>query len=81
MPGFQKIGSFSANDAAGKIYRVDRYRMVTHADNSRVTSGVAPIVTEDMQLEDGRGVNKIEKGRYRVRDTDIELTSNDPAAP
>jgi hypothetical protein len=79
MGDFNKTGSFVAFDATGKRYVVGIYTEVTHYRGSRTDLSV----TTDMALEDGsaRGVNRLEKGRYVIRDSDIELTSTDPAAP
>jgi hypothetical protein len=74
-----RTGGFVAIDAQGKSYSLDVLReyvdVVTTGGSSRI-GGLKAIHTKD-----GKEVNRIEKGKYLIVETNTELTSNDQNAP
>jgi hypothetical protein len=68
----RKEGAFKAIDPLGHFYYVEVFREVLPARKD----GPLMLVTAD-----GESVEWIAKGRYRLAQQRIELTSNDPAAP
>ena len=76
-------GSFQATDNNGNEYTIHMFR--DRIDTTTMRSGVrtlAPAALGELKTEDGRHVNRIDKGSYEIVDFSmIPLTSDDPKAP
>lgn len=70
----RKDGAFTATDGFGHSHRIDVY--------TEVLAGGAD-GTQSLLTADGEAVERLAKGRYRIvhGGLDLELTSDDPAAP
>ncbi len=72
--------SFVAVGEDGSEHTIDIYIHVfdvaTFEDPSAELDGI-----KELRAEDGRRVNRIDKGVYEIVDTKERLTSADPAAP
>jgi len=78
----RQTGRFVATGANGKRYHVNVFTecVSTGRDldgNSQELEGI-----KSLKLDDGTHVNRIDQGRYQtVGLVEVELTSDDPAAP
>jgi hypothetical protein len=77
MPNPKHTGSFRAKDDAGNVYDLDMFQQFSASGNPGVNS---------IRTRDGRTVDRIRKGEYRVNtagisDTGLLLHSDDPKAP
>ncbi len=76
-------GSFQASDAAGNTHTIhmfrDRIDTTTMRSQTRTS---APATLGELKTDDGRHVNRIDKGAYEIVDRPmIPLTPDDPNAP
>jgi len=74
------IGSFKAHTQDGEVHTVEiwtHFGAVHDRDRSRVHPTLLVLTTAD-----GRGVDRIDQGEYRLTDQpEVTLSSNDPNAP
>ena len=80
MSELRYVGSFGAVDSGGNKYTIHEYVKVARGRSS----GKMYAAPEDkhLQTDDGRHINRVEKGVYEIMGWQpIRVTSNDPAAP
>ncbi len=74
-----RTGGFTAIDPQGNRHVVDVFTEYLDASDSR-GPGEVPGKTI-IKTRDGQFVNRVDKGKYEIAATRLELTSNDPKAP
>jgi hypothetical protein len=69
------VCTFEAEDGGGRTYTVLAY--------SGQPNAAAPAAPESLTLRtlDGREVQRLQQGRYKVKGADVILTSSSPNAP
>src|SRR5262249_55208219 len=72
---FARAGSFIATDSALNLYEV----VITRECISGAISEIAP--QQFLRTHDGKAVSRRSKGRYKVVETGMLLSSNDPCCP
>jgi hypothetical protein len=67
----ERTSGFVATDADGRRYQVDVFTEFVEGVPARRT----------LTTRDGQHLNRLDKGRYEIAATKLELTSDDPTAP
>jgi hypothetical protein len=75
-----QTSSFIATDAKG-----NRHWLLVYSENTRVSATAATPAREieghkSIRTAEGLHVDRIERGKYKVVETDLKLTSDDPDA-
>jgi len=82
----KRVTGFSATGSDGKTYTVNVYaNVVGDAEMTEVSGLLGDPTTWDHQasidgIDSSYQLVRLEKGKYRIGDSDITLTSNDPKA-
>lgn len=71
------IQEFTATDDQGHEYRLRFYQ--EYLPDTKLENGVPGV--KRIVTEDGKGVNRLGKGQYKIVQTGVILHSDDPSAP
>lgn len=72
--------TFTAIGEDGRTVQLDVWQRYADATTMGDRHAAPEPTTKALKLRDGTSVNRIEKGKYKVFDTDEILTSDDPNA-